>query len=281
YLMEIRMFMSRNRNAFSLSIVFIFTILAGCDKHSQEIETFKTSIKDNFVDFKGGEMHRKVSFDLSWKLRQENISEPDYFKVVVSEFTIQKFPTTCYEFDFFMKVTGHTSDQFEYAKCPDMKKTPANSIPWYDAQAYCEWLGSVFDKKGSLPTEAQWEYAATSGGKDVEYATNNGKIEPGVNTIWGDPKKAPKQPPAIDKYPPNPAGIYGMHGGVYEYVYDWYEDLYPSYAPESNPTGPKDGELKTMKGNHYPSSVISNILLRGSTDPKYGSYTVGFRCILD
>ncbi|MGI0119435.1 formylglycine-generating enzyme family protein [Zooshikella sp. RANM57] len=270
--------MNRHHLTLSFSIVFFFTLLSGCDNHSQEIESFKASIKDNFVDFKGGEMHRKVSFDLSWKLEERNREVPDYFKVVVSDFTIQKYPTTCYEFNFFMKVTGDTSEQFEDAKCPDMKKTPANSIPWYDAQAYCEWLGSIFDKKGSLPTEAQWEYAATSGGKDVEYATNNGKIEPGVNTIWGDSKKAPKLPPSINKYPPNPAGIYGLHGGVGEYVFDWHDALYPADAPEKDPMGPTSGTLKVYKGNDFRSSKISEVYTRGSTDPNYGYYRAGFRC---
>ncbi len=278
------MFMNRHHITLNFSIVFFFTLLTGCDNHSQEVESFKTSIKDNFIDFNGGEMRRKVSFDLSWKLEERNRKVPEYFKVIVSDFTIQKYPTTCYEFEFFMRITGHTSEQFEDAKCPDKKKTPANSIPWHDAQAYCEWLGSIFGKKGSLPTEAQWEFAATSGGKDVEYATNNGKVEPGINTIWGDSKKAPKLPPSIDKYPPNPAGIYGMHGGVYEYVFDWYDELYPANAPVNDPAGPPSGELKIVKGNDYSSSSdpeFLKIITRASTDTKYGSDTTGFRCQLN
>ena len=99
-----------------------------------------------------------------------------------------------------------------------------------------------------MPTEAQWEYAARSGGKRVLFATDDGDI----------PKRGKNYPltkdmdlplPPVGSYPPNPAGLYDMSGdSIYEWVNDWYDENYYKTSPAHNPQGPKSGTHKVIRG---------------------------------
>jgi formylglycine-generating enzyme required for sulfatase activity len=89
-----------------------------------------------------------------------------------------------------------------------------------------------------LPTEAEWEYAARSGGKDEIYSGGVKADEAGwhkynaTNTnIWPVGKKAP-----------NGFGLFDMSGNVYEFCKDWYSKDYYKNSPENNPQGPLEGK---------------------------------------
>lgn len=102
---------------------------------------------------------------------------------------------------------------------------PVTNASWDDAREYTAWLSRVTNEYYRLPSEAEWEYAAR-GGTRTRYSWGNAFV-PGkasCKNCSGEPVNL-QQPPRVDTYPSNLFGLYGMGGGVAEWVADcWHRD---------------------------------------------------------
>lgn len=114
-------------------------------------------------------------------------------------------------------------------------------------------MGKVSGKKIDLPTEAQWEYAARSRGRYLPFATDNGRLDRGINIPTceeiekiTDDLGFPFYP--IGKYLSNPLGLYDMGLSGSEWINDWYEADYYSHSPVENSPGPTIGTKKVLRG---------------------------------
>jgi len=121
-------------------------------------------------------------------------------------------------------------------------------VSWQGAKEYCQWIGKQAGLAMDLPTEAQWEYAARSGGKRNLFPTNNGKEEKGRNFPSYGQHKEDGGRVRVGKFPPNPAGFhdFGVNG---EWVNDWYAADYYANSPVDNPKGPVSGKERVVRGN--------------------------------
>jgi formylglycine-generating enzyme required for sulfatase activity len=101
---------------------------------------------------------------------------------------------------------------------------PLTNASWDDANQYAAWLSVATGKHYRLPTESEWEYAARAG-TDTRYPWGNA-MAPGKASCKGCGEPVSIQnPPAVEAYPPNPFGLFGMGGGVAEWVADcWHRD---------------------------------------------------------
>ena len=102
---------------------------------------------------------------------------------------------------------------------------PVETVSWNDTQAFIQKLSSRSGKRFVLPTEAQWEYAARSGGKTERYSGSS-NID---RVAWHDGNSGYKIHPVATKSA-NDLGLYDMSGNVCE----WCQDVYDEKAYEKH-----------------------------------------------
>jgi sulfatase modifying factor 1 len=202
-------------------------------------------------------------------------------KVTLDSFSMMAYKVTYDDFDVFTDATGNERVDMDRTSIRDRAPKRPAGVSWYGAKAYCQWLGKLTNLPFDLPTEAQWEYAARSGGKRVLFATDNGKIERPRNfpKEWIEEETEPPLPD-VGSYPPNPAGLYGMSENTSEWTNDWWDEEYYKTSPERNPAGPATGTMKVMRGSVGGRAEIAAMVFMRTKDipqPLLPTYPNGVR----
>ena len=181
-------------------------------------------------------------------------------RVTVSPFLLGRFPVAVQEFRRFVEAgdegyldprcwhpegwawrdrnehtgPGSWSEQLRHPN------RPVTEVSWYEADAYCRWVG------GRLPTEAERELAARG--------------EEGRRYPWGQEEPDPLRASfAMNVGSPTPVGIYPLGAspeGVHDLagnVWEWSGDRYGAYSPEDekDPTGPPSGASRVLRGGSF------------------------------
>jgi len=244
---------------------------------------------DNMVFIEGGSF-MMGEFGVPCEPGSEKICMSDYFsdndhthEVVLDDYYLSAYEVTLGDFDVYREVHNQKPYAQELRTREDRRhyfdpNKPAWTRTWKEARNYCQWIGQLVDRDMGLPTEAQWEFAARNRGKNILYATHNGKVEPGVNYPT-DEQRHTIQP--VGKYPPSPLGIYDLNANATEWIYDWYDETYYQSSEKTNPKGPPSGQEKVMRGGaNYNSAGANTTLHRESRPPKSKHYQeyISFRC---
>ena len=211
--------------------------------------------------------------------------------VTLSSYYMAKYLVTYKNYDFYTASNNLPRTDEEGYKLKAFyrsPKHPVTSINWQSASNYCHYLANKSGLPFTLPTEAQWEYAARNRGQDVDDATNTatsiyGKNTPNAQQIMNQPGNLDKSPfpMAVGKFPPNPLGLYDMTGSVYQWVKNWYY-LYSTKAV-TDPQGPKTGTDKAVRGGggDVSSPGFYGLYIRQPAAPSSGDESTGFRCVIN
>jgi sulfatase modifying factor 1 len=179
-------------------------------------------------------------------------------------------------------------------------RCPVETVTYDDVQDYIRRLtrrsrGGCF----RLPTEAEWEYACRAGtstpfSTGASLSTTQANFD-GRQGAGGEAERFRGSPAPVGSYPPNPWGLYDLHGNVWEWCEDWFGD-YPAGAagPVSDPRGPgrqaarpvwdaRGGDWRFKRvirgGSWYFDADSCRCALRYTHAPADKGFSLGFRLV--
>lgn len=258
------------------------------------------AIADNFVVVEGGAFkHPRSNFHAAG--------------TKVSSFAISKYEVTQRE---WTEVMGANPSKF---RGDDL---PVDSVSWYDCIEYCNrrsaregrqpyytiakdlpdpnntgggddprWTVTTNPNANGyrLPTEAEWEYAA-SGGQQSRGSTYSGADDAGkvawfwensgnqpLGGLWNWPaiEKNGNRPRPVGGKAPNELGLHDMSGNVREWCWDWHGNL---EVNTTDPKGPARGSARVWKGGGWlGADFCCEPSFRGGFEPSGVGHDQGFR----
>ena len=169
--------------------------------------------------------------------------------------------------DYYISKYPITNSQYGINAGAGKENHPVVNVNWTEANAWAQSIG------GSLPTEAQWEFAARGG------VNSKGYIYSGSNNLgtvgWHFGNSGDQTHPVGQKQP-NELGIYDMSGNVWEWCNDW-NGAYPTNAV-TNPTGPSTGVNRVLRGGSWEDYASDcRVANRGNQNPSVNVSYIGFR----
>lgn len=173
-----------------------------------------------------------------------------------TRFLLGKYLVTVAEYALYCKATGTQAHTHEA-----VYNHPVTNVSALDAEAYCEWAGL------RLPTEEEWEFAATSGdGRLYPW----GNEPPTEETCWYSEEINRTGPDGVFNRPKgaSPFGCLDMSGTVWEWT---------------NSPLDQDHTYRMVRGGSWvsPSAVYVRVAYRYWNVPSHRSYYIGFRCARD
>ena len=170
-------------------------------------------------------------------------------EVRVASFAISKHEVTFAQWDVCV----------EYGRCRWVSDEgwgrgdrPVVNVSWDDAQAYVGWLSRETGDAYRLSSEAEWEYA-TRGGTEFRFSwgddigRNRANCD-GCRSRWNGERTSP-----VGSFGPNPFGLHDVHGNVWEWVQDCWNDSYRGAPVDGSPRKRGDCSQRVLRGGSFGS----------------------------
>ncbi|HEX4079621.1 MAG TPA: formylglycine-generating enzyme family protein [Rhizomicrobium sp.] len=218
--------------------------------------------------------------------------------VSVRAFALGKYDVTSEEFLTFLRATGYQPKPCNpilqmqwhspgkglawppYDEEPQL--WPAACLDWNDANAYIAWLNREVQSEHPqlagragpyrLPSEAEWEFAARAGTTTARWwgdAVGSGKADcNGCGSHWDDSELSD-----VDSFAPNPFGLYGMLGNVWQWTADCWHDSYVGAPQDGGPWKSGNCEKHVIRGGSWDNvPIFIRSAARSSSTADGGEY---------
>jgi formylglycine-generating enzyme required for sulfatase activity len=194
---------------------------------------------------------------------------PQHRVRITKPFYLGKYPVTQEQWE---AVTGSRRGA---VKGP---KNPVDSVTWDDCQQFLDQLGKQVGRNFQLPTEAQWEYACRAG-STTNYHFGDKEAELDAYAWYRKNSGMTSHP--VGEKKPNAWGLYDMHGNVWEWCADRYDDQYYAQSPTDDPMGPEQGSCRAIRGGGWdtPAGRLRSAR-RSAVPPTRWDYLLGLRVCL-
>ncbi len=198
------------------------------------------------------------------------VYEKPMHEVCLEDFYLGKYEVTQREWKALM---GRSLSSF------NGNRRPIERVTWDDAQSFILKLNDRSGMTYRLPTEAEWEYAARSGGRQEKYAGTSSRSSL-VSFAWHDVNSG-GQTRAVGLKKPNSIGLHDMSGNVWEWCSDWYSEDYYAQSERDNPQGPATGRYRVIRGGEWSlPGRLTRTTYRDASKPDIRKNDIGFRLVL-
>jgi formylglycine-generating enzyme len=278
---------------YSLAAMLIVLFLQPASAQRKYNKTTTDPLQVYMTSVKGG------SFDLG--SNDEADDRKPAHTVTLKDFSIGTYEVTQLLWRTIMGTNPSTY------KCDDC---PVNNVSWNDVQTFIRKLNERTGRHYRLPTEAEWEYAARGGSREVLVKKYPNVARGGVNEFlisdqgarvpdknengkryagerragevaWYD-RNSESHVHRVGTKHANELGIYDMSGNVEEWCADYYGKNYGSKNSVENPTGPSGGNAHVVRGGSYQNGTEElAVTRRAAYVPNTKSMALGFRLAED
>ena len=174
-------------------------------------------------------------------------AERPVHEVTIASFALSKYEVTFEDYDVFTDATGRErADDRGFGR----GRRPVINITWDDAVAYTKWLSEQTGKDYRLPSEAEWEYAARAGtATRYSWGNNLGHNRANCNgcgSEWDNEMSAP-----VGSFEANGWGLYDMHGNVWEWTQDRYNNRYVGAPNDGSAWEVGDSTARVVRGGAW------------------------------
>jgi len=228
---------------------------------------------------------------------------PQHEIEIAEPFYLGAYEVTQAEYE---KVMGDNPSAFrkggtleDQVKAIDTSRFPVENVTWEKAVEFCKKLSEREEEKKAgrtyrLPTEAEWEFACRAGNTIYQVFHYGDKLSSKEhanfegNSPYGGAPKGPfrARPVSVDDrtFKPNAFGLYHMHGNVWEWCSDWYDEgQYTKCADQGilrDPRGPGKGLYHVLRGGSwYYNSWFCRSATRFWLNPGDRLDDIGFRVV--
>lgn len=237
------------------------------------IEVEKGKVEYKTYDFTGMNAYPMIKVEGgAYVMGTDDTDEDDCspHNVTLGDFYIGQFEVSQ---ELWERIMDSNPSAYQPAEGRD--SLPVENVSYDDVQLFVNRLNAKTGKNFSLPTEAQWEYAAR-GGVESKGTKIAGKYP---NNVWYD-----KDHPFKIKFPPsvNELGIYQMSGNVAEWCLDYYEeDFYKQSANTHNPLNTSKNSFHVVRGGSFDDDEIDKITVYYRETSDKATPNIGLRLVLN
>jgi formylglycine-generating enzyme required for sulfatase activity len=199
------------------------------------------------------------------------------FEILQTEITVASYGA-CVEAGAceLWPASGDTPDSCNQWDPDPVQEHPQNCMDWHMAADFCFWAG------GRLPSEAEWEYAARSGGQEGKtYPWGEAEPDCDLANVKGDSADCGTHTEPVCSHPAGHTeqGLCDMGGNVYEWVADYFHNSYEGAPTDSLPWQDPATEFKTMRGSGVGSGEDLRTRNRTFHEPPFSYGGMGARCV--
>jgi len=244
------------------------------------------------------DLNASVALDMLWvpagtftmgsptaEVGRQSDREDEHNVSLTKGFYLGKYEVTQAQYEAVM--TGNTNSlSAKPSEWPNNPNRPVEKVSWEDVQVFITRLNAQQSANIPagwayvLPTESQWEYASRAG-TTTAYSWGATIASSNANYNWdggANDGNDFKQTRDVGQYAANPWGFFDMHGNVWEWTADWFQEAYPSGNPVVDPTGPASGWYRVIRGGSWNFEGTNlRSARRGINTPSYRVNNFGFR----